>query len=326
MRAYLLLLTCIVTAFTGCMSGPAESENNPGDFDENRNYPPAVPPDIGDLQVFPEDNPWNTDISDEPVDPLSDAIIARIGPDVNLHPDFGTVWEGASIGIPYTVVDGDQPKVPVTFDYADESDPGPYPIPPDAPIEGGSDRHVIVIDRDNLLLYEMFDAHKTGYNSWHAGSGAIFDLTSNDLRPDYWTSADAAGLPIFAGLVRYEEVDSGEIDHALRCTIANSAVRHAFIHPATHSANPGNTDQDQVPMGARFRLKADFDVSGFTPRVQVILTALKTYGMFVADNGSSWFISGAPDPRWDDEELGQLKTLHGRDFELVEMGEIIYMP
>ncbi|MCP4230434.1 MAG: hypothetical protein GY771_09855 [bacterium] len=323
MTKFILVIVSLAAITTGCSL--ETDDKTPGNSGENRNYPPVAPPDIGDMQIFPEDNPWNTDISGAAVDPMSDAIIARIGGDVNLHPDFGTVWEGASIGIPYTVVSSDQPKVAVTFDYADESDPGPYPIPPDVPIEGSSDRHVIVIDRDNLLLYEMWDAHKINDSSWHAGSGAIFDLTSNDLRPDYWTSADAAGLPLFAGLVRYEEVDSGEIPHALRFTVTNSAVRNAFIHPATHSANPGNHDDSQVPMGARFRLKADVDISGYSPRIQVILTALKTYGMFVADNGSSWFLSGTPDPRWDDEELAQLKDIKGSDFELVEMGDIIPM-
>lgn len=219
-------------------------------------------------------------------------------------------------------VTADQPLVPISFEYDDESDPGPYPIPPDAPIEGGpdsdGDRHVLVIDIDNHLLYEVFDAHPQFDGSWTAGSGAIFNLRSNELRPLCWTSADAAGLPIFAGLVRYDEVERGEINHALRFTVRNS--QRAFIHPARHYAS-SSTDPNRPPMGLRVRLKADFDISGFTPRVQVILRAMKKYGMFVADNGSDWYVSGAPDPRWDDDELSDLRNVRGRDFEVVYTGE-----
>ncbi len=279
--------------------------------------------DLSSLQVFPPDNPWNQDISELPVHPNSDNFLASIGLDTGLHPDFGTVWEGAPIGIPFVVVDGDQPRVDVTFDYDDESDPGPYPIPPDAPIEGGpdsdGDRHVLVVDVENRVLYELFAAYPQTDGSWHAGSGAIFDLTSNDLRPAGWTSADAAGLPIFAGLVRYDEVvDRGEITHALRFTVRRT--QRAYISPARHFAS-SSTDPNHPPMGLRVRLKADYDISGFSPNVQVILRALKKYGMFVADNGSDWYISGAPDPRWDDEELAQLRQVKGRDFEVVYTGE-----
>ncbi len=280
-------------------------------------------PTLEGVPIFPSDNPWNTDITGYPVHEHSDAYIASIGTDGHLHPDFGTVWEGAPIGIPYVVVDGTQPKVAVTFEYEDESDPGPYPIPPDAPIEGGSDsdgdRHILIVDRDNLLLYELFSAWPEG-NGWRAGSGAVFDLTSNDLRPDGWTSADAAGLPILPGLVRYDEVAAGEIRHALRFTCART--QRAYIHPATHWAS-SSTDPDRPPMGLRVRLKADYDISGFSARVQVILTALKRYGMFVADNGSNWFISGAPDSRWDDDELRALKSVPGSAFEAVETGELV---
>lgn len=276
------------------------------------------------VRFFPADNPWNQDISKAPLHPSSDAIIASIGRDKGLHPDFGTQWNGAPIGIPFCVVGGDQAKAPVSFTYAGESEPGPYPVPADAPIEGGpnskGDRHVLVVDRDNLKLYELYNAFPRG-DHWTADSGAIFDLTSNKLRPDSWTSADAAGLPILPGLVRYDEVVlKGEIKHALRFTVART--RRAYIHPATHYAS-ANRDPSLPPMGLRLRLKKDYDISGFSPEVQVILRALKTYGMFVADNGSDWFISGAPDPRWNDEALAQIRKVKGSAFEVVYTGEAI---
>ncbi len=278
---------------------------------------------LGQFQIFPSDNPWNTDISKEAIDPNSDNIIASIGNEVHLHPDFGTVWENAPIGIPFNLVSGNQALTPVTFRYNSESDPGPYPIPSNPLIESGSDRHLLVIDTGNRKLYELFDAVKNQNNTWSAGSGAIFDLTSNSLRNDYWTSADAAGLPIFPGLVRYDEViERGVIDHALRFTVQKS--RNAFIHPATHAAS-SSTNVNYPPMGMRVRLKATFDISGFSPHIQVILKALKKHGMFVADNGSNWYISGAPDSRWDDEELGELKTIQGKNFEVVKYGTVIPM-
>ena len=273
--------------------------------------------------LFPPDNPWNTDISKYPVHPLSDRYIASIGRNTGIHPDFGTTWNGAPNGIPYVVVSGSQPRVPISFYYADESDSGPYPIPPDAPIEGGpnsgGDRHVLVLDATHRLLYEVYDAHFSG-DHWEAGSGAVWDLTSNVLRPDTWTSADAAGLPMLPGLVRYDEVASGEITHALRVTV--SQTQRAFIHPATHYASD-STDPDLPPMGLRLRLRADFNISRFPARVQVILRALKKYGMFVADNGGDWYISGAPDPRWDDDELHVLSEVPGSAFEAVDTGAII---
>lgn len=282
-------------------------------------------PTLEGCPVFPSDNPWNTDISKEPVDPRSQAILQTIGLDTTLHPDFGTVWEGAPIGIPYVVVDATQAKVPISFEYASESDPGPYPIPPNPPIEGGpqatGDRHILVFQRGTCLLYEVFYAFPDG-SGWKGGSGAIFDLRSNRRRPERWTSADAAGLPIFPGLVRYDEVEAGEIKHALRFTVSRS--RQAYVHPATHWAS-SRTESDLPPMGMRVRLKASVDLSTYTPRLQVILRAMKTYGMFVADNGSNWFVSGAPDPRWNDTELRGLKRLRGRDFEVVQMGKI-YTP
>lgn len=294
---------------------------------------PGSQPDLGPgaslhgRRVFPADNPWNQDISGSPVDPNSNRLIASIGLDVGLHPDFGTEWQGAPNGIPYVVVSGVQQKVPITFtDYGDESDPGPYPVPPDAPVEGGpagtGDRHVIVIDRDNWKLYELFSAYPVnGGASWRAASGAVFDLNSNALRPAGWTSADAAGLPVFPGLVRYDEVyEQREITHALRFTARTT--RRAYVYPARHFAS-SRTDPNLPPMGMRVRLKASFDISGYSPAMQVILRALKRYGMILADNGGNWFVSGSPDPRWNDDELHTLKTIKGSDFEVVQMGTII---
>lgn len=270
--------------------------------------------------VFPANNPWNRDISQLPVAANSAALIASIGLNKPLHPDFGTVYNGTPMGIPYVLVPGNQKRVPVSFEYADESDPGPYPIPPDAPIEGGpnsdGDRHVLVIDKDNWMLYEMWNSHKEANGSWKCGSGAIFDLKSNKLRPDGWTSADAAGLPVFPGLVRYDEVvEQKVITHALRFTIVHS--RRAYVPPARHFASRSN-DPNLPPMGMRLRLKASFNIASFPAADRVILTALKRYGMIVADNGSDWFLSGAPDPRWNDDELNLLKRVHGSDFEVVE--------
>ena len=281
-------------------------------------------------RVFPADDAWNRDISRMPVDPHSDRLVASIGADRPLHPDFGTFYDGRAIGIPYIVISGEQAKnyAQVTFEYADESDPGPYPIPPDAPIEGGpksdGDRHVLVVDRDNWKLYELFSAHPEGSGAsrrWKAGSGAIFDLSSNKERPAGWTSADAAGLPVFPGLVRYDEVvERKEMTHAVRFTCVNS--RHAYVAPARHFASSKQAE-DLPPMGMRVRLKASVDISGYPECAQVILRALKKYGMILADNGSNWYISGAPDPRWNDEEIGTLKRLKGRDFDVVEMGPMV---
>ena len=295
--------------------------------------PPQPTPDLGPgaslhgKQLFPPDNPWNEDISNTPVDPNSDNLIASIGLNTNLHPDFGTVWDGAPNGIPYIVVSGSQPKVPLNWTaYGDESDPGPYPIPPDAPIEGGpnstGDRHVLVIDRDNWMLYELGYAFPINNGvSWNANCGAIFDLNSNALRPAGWTSADAAGLPIFPGLVRYDEVfEQQEIKHAIRFTA--SITRRAYVSPARHWAS-SNTSVNRPPMGMKVRLKASFDISSFTPAMQVILRAMRKYGMILADNGSNWYFSGAPDMRWSDDELNQLKTLRGSNFEVVQMGTIV---
>ncbi len=309
----------------GCKSRRDDSERNssgtPGEPSD-----PALG-DHASLQgrrFFPADNPWNEDISGKPVDPNSAAIIASIGLDTGLHPDFGTFWDGGPIGIPYTVVRGTQARVPVSFEYDDESDPGPYPVPSNAPIEGGpngdGDRHILIVDWDNWVLYELYATYPTS-TGWRAGSGAIFDLNSNALRPAGWTSADAAGLPILPGLVRYDEaVEQGEINHALRFTVSRS--RRAYVAPATHFAS-SRTETNLPPMGMRVRLKANVDISGYPDVVQVILRALKRYGMFVADNGSNWYVSGSHDPRWNDDELSEIRGIRGQDFEVVEMGELV---
>ena len=291
--------------------------------------PPAVGPglgpgaSLGGRRPFPADNAWNTPVDAWPVDSNSDVLIASIGANDPLHPDFGADWNGGPFGIPYIVIDSTAPGVPVTFTYDDESDPGPYPIPSNAPIEGGSgsrgDRHILVVDRDQWRLYELFAAYRKGAG-WRAGSGAIFDLSSNALRPAGWTSADAAGLPIFPGLVRYDEVvEQGAIHHALRFTV--SQTRRGYVAPARHFASD-DPSSARPPMGMRVRLKAGFDLSGYPPHAQVILTALKTYGMILADNGSDWYLSGAPDARWDDDQLNTLKQVRGSDFEVVQMGPV----
>ena len=277
-------------------------------------------PQIGTCPILPANNIWNAAVDQLPRHPSSDAYVATIGAGRGVHPDFGTVYEGAPIGIPFVTVPGTQPKVPVSFEYDDESDPGPYPIPANAPIEGGAnsdgDRHVLVLDRDNCILYELFYAFRNADGSWDAGSGAIFDLRSNDLRPSGWTSADAAGLPILPGLVRFDEVASGEITHALRFTAPQT--QRSFVWPARHFAS-SLTGTQYPPMGLRMRLKASFDVSGFSAPVQVILRALKKYGMILADNGSAWFVSGVPDERWNDDMLvGELARVKGSDFEAVD--------
>jgi hypothetical protein len=269
--------------------------------------------------IFPSDNPWNTDISNYPVHNNSDNFIKYTGADENLHPDFGTVWAGGPNGIPYDLITWDQPMIPIVFTaYGDESDPGPYPIPLNATIEHGDDRHVIAVDMKRCMLYELYMAYPKS-DHWEADSGAIFNLSSNKLRPYTWTSADAAGLPMFPGLVRYDEVESGEINHALRFTVERT--QQAIVTPARHYASE-ITNPDAPPMGLRFRLKSDYDISTFSKKNQVILTALKKYGMIVADNGGEWFLSGAPDPRWDDEELAELRRVKGSDFEVVYTGPV----
>jgi len=284
--------------------------------------------DLLGFRPFPVDNAWNRDVSGDPVDPNSAAIIAFIGAGTGLHPDFGAgLYAGSPIGIPYTVVaSGVQPKVVVTIaatGYADESDPGPMPIPATAPVEGGSgstgDRHVLVLDRDACLLYELYRAFLQGDGSWRADATTVWDLKADTLRPLGWTSADAAGLPIFPGLARYDEVAAGAITHALRFTVPVS--RRAYVLPATHWAS-SNTGANAPPMGLRVRLKAGVDISTYPAQARVVLTALKRYGMILADNGSAWYISGAPDDRWSNDQLATLSGIKGSDLEVVQMGTV----
>ena len=284
---------------------------------------------------FPANNAWNTDVSGAALDPNSDALIASIGLTRGLHPDFGSgLYDGAPIGIPYVVVSSGQAKVPVTFtDYGDESDPGPYPIPANAPIEGqqangsvfGGDRHVLVIDRDANRLYETGNAFPQAGGAWRASGGAVFHTDSNTVRPGgqpRWTSADAAGLPIFPGLVRYDEASTGVIRHALRFTV--STTRRAYVPPATHWAS-SNTSANVPPMGMRVRLKASYAIpASFSTESRAILQSMKTYGMLVADNGSNWFVSGAPDPRWNNDKLvSELGSVKGSSFEVVRMDGLV---
>jgi hypothetical protein len=269
--------------------------------------------------VFPKSNAWNQRVDTLPVAANSDEIVRSIGANGSVHADFGSgLWEGAPIGIPITVVGKKQKRTRVSFDYADESDRGPYPIPRSVKIEGGrsstGDRHAIIVDRNACRLYELYSLYpKAG--GWKAGSGAIWNLRSNKLRPAGWTSADAAGLPIFPGLARYDEVKRGVIDHALRFTVQRT--RRAYVFPARHYASDSN-DASLPPMGLRLRLKASFDVSGYPRQARIVLVALKRYGMIVADNGSSWYITGAPDARWSNDQLHTLGRVKGSDFEVVQ--------
>lgn len=291
---------------------------------QDRPRGPVLVTPFGDVEIFPADNPWNRDISRLPVHERSATFVAAIGADRPLHPDYGTTWQGVPSGIPFIAVGPEQQRVPVRFEYADESDSGPYPIPLDAPIEGGEkstgDRHVLVIDVANKRLYETFGTHREG-QGFRAGSGAIFDLTSNTLRPAGWTSADAAGLPIFPGLVRHDEVmERGEIRHALRFTCRNT--QRGCIAPATHWAS-STRNRGLPPMGLRMRLRADYPERGFPREAVVVIRALKAYGMLLADNGGDWFLSGVPSPLWNDEAVATLKRIRGRDFEAVDTGPTV---
>ena len=275
---------------------------------------------------FPAGNLWNTDISGAAVDANSNNIINFIGPSITMHPDFGAgQYQGSTIGIPYTVVGSGQPLVPIDFTaYGDESDPGPMPVPSNAPIEGypnpgSGDRHVLVLDNSNCFLYELYSSYPNNDGSWNAASAAIWDLLNYNQRPYTWTSADAAGLSIFAGLVRYDEVAGGEIKHAIRVTFSQS--RAAFVLPATHWAS-NTSNGNAPPMGMRLRLKANFDISGYSAANQVILKAMKKYGLIMADNGSSMYISGAPDDRWNNDDLHLLNGVSTSNLEVVQMGTV----
>lgn len=277
--------------------------------------------------MLPADNIWNTSIDQLPVSPNSATYVNTIGATTGVHADFGSgLWDGGPIGIPFITVPATQTKYPASFTYADESDPGPYAVPLNAPIEGGSastgDRHALSIDVDHCILYELYAAYPQSA-SWQAGSGAIYNLLLNNLRPATWTSADAAGLPIFPGLVRYDEILAGEIRHALRFTVPRT--QKAYVWPARHYAS-SLTGAQYPPMGVRFRLRANFDISSFSPTNQIILRALKKYGMMIADNGSAWYLSGAPDARWNNDELHDLGRIHGADFEVVDVSGLMISP
>ncbi len=276
----------------------------------------ALPlPQAPSCPIFPGDNPWNQRVDRLPVAPGSDGLIDSIGSGTGLHPDFGSgTWEGSKIGIPITVVGPAQKKVRVSFEYARESDKGPYPIPANVAVEGGSDRHALIVDRSSCMLYELFALERRA-GGWRAGSGAIWSLRSNRLRPAGWTSADAAGLPILPGLARYDEVARGRIDHALRFTA--DRTRRAYAYPARHYASD-LTDSSLPPMGLRLRLRADFPTGSFPPQARIVLEALKRYGMILADNGSSLYVTGAPDPRWVNDDLHSLGRVTGADFEVVD--------
>jgi hypothetical protein len=278
---------------------------------------PVPLPDAPGCPLFPETNVWNKPVGQLPLRSNSKKVVRAIGARLPVHADFGAgLWEGAPIGIPITVVDSSQAASVVDFNYDHESDAGPYPIPNGVAIEGGDesdgDRHAIIVDSDSCTLYELFALYPS---PWSAGSGAIWSLTSNALRPRGWTSADAAGLPILPGLVRYEEVAAGHIDHAIRFTVRRS--KRAYVYPARHFASR-LTSKSLPPMGLRLRLRANYPVSGFPYQARVVLNALKRYGMIVADNGSSWYLTGAPNPGWDNDQLHTLGKVKGSDFRVVD--------
>lgn len=314
--------------FTACSKktiDPGSQSPKQGDSTTGTSSPCTTSPaDILSMTIFPADNSWNQDISSKAVDPNSVQILSAYASS-GVKADFGSgLWDNAPIGIPFVVVCGNQQKVQIVFranaydgDYGNESDPGPYPIPLNAPIEGNGqgDSHVLVVDKDNDILYELYNASVNG-DHWEASSGAVFNLASDALRPDGWTSADAAGLPIFPGLVKYDEVASGVIHHAIRFTLASANVKPAYVSPATHKVNSSG-GQYSIPFGAKIRLKANFDVSSFPANDQVILNALKKYGLILADIGSNMYISGAPDSRWNNDELQQLGNVKASDFEVV---------
>ena len=324
-RIFTLVILLAVSACSKKLADTTDPKNNGSDTTTGTSPScNAIHSDFLTMMIFPTDNSWNQDISAVAVDPNSSQILSSYSGS-GLKADFGSgLWDNAPIGIPFVVVCGTQKKVSIVFransydgNYGDESDPGPYPIPLNAPVEGDGqgDSHVLVVDKDNDILYELYNASVNG-DHWEASSGAVFNLASDALRPDGWTSADAAGLPIFPGLVKYDEVASGAIHHAIRFTLASSNVKPAYISPATHKVNSSG-GQYSLPFGAKIRLKAGFDVSSFPANDQVVLNALKKYGLILADIGSNMYISGAPDERWNNDELQQLGNVKASDFEVV---------
>jgi hypothetical protein len=333
-RPAAILLAALLPLLAGCSgysskqpgSGGGNGGGNGGQSNACSAISTGQGASLNGFLPFPADNAWNQDISSAAVDPNSDAIINFIGSSTGLHPDFGAgLYAGSSMGIPYSVVGSSQSSVTVNFTaYGDESDPGPMPIPANAQIEGypnpgNGDRHVLVIDTSNCFLYELYSASANNDGSWNAGSAAIWDLTTDEQRPWTWTSADAAGLPIFPGLVRYDEVAAGKIQHAIRFTLPQSQA--AMVPPASHWAAT-SSNPIAPPMGMKLRLKADYDISQFSTNVQVILTALKKYGLIMADNGSAMYLSGAPDDRWDNSDLHNLSQVPASAFEVVKMNPI----
>jgi len=331
-----LCLVGLALMFSGCGGGADISSSGSGNGSGGGTgggsnaacgvISPGQGASLNGFRAFTPNNLWNTDISNAPLDPNSTAIINFIGSSVGLHPDFGSgQYAGSNIGIPYVIVDGTQSLVNINFTaYGGESDPGPMPVPANAPIEGdpnpgNGDRHVLVLDNSNCFLYELYSSYPNADGSWNAGSAAVWDLLSDEQRPYTWTSADAAGLPIFPGLVRYDEVAAGSISHALRFTLPSSEA--AFTPPASHWAAT-STSTDAAPMGMRLRLKSSYNVSGFSANNQVILNALKKYGMIMADNGSAMYISGAPDSRWDNNDLHNLSSVPASAFEVVAISPL----
>jgi hypothetical protein len=311
MRGRVVVIAVVLSGLTASLLAPAG----------------AAPP-LSNCSIFPDDNYWHADVSDLPVHPRSDDYVASIGPNASLKADFGSgLWNGGPIGIPYMRTDASTRRVGVTFQWPSESDRGPYPIPRNPRIEGGShstgDRHVISVDTQSCRLYELYAAYRVSKTRWRAGSGAIFDLDSNAMRPAGWTSADAAGLPIFPGLVRWGEAYLGHIDHAIRFTAP--VTQNAYVWPARHEAS-SNNNPAVPPMGTWFRLKADVDISGYSGEVRAILEALQTHGMILADNGSPWYLSGIPSGNWDNDELRDLLAFHGDDFEAVDVSGLMVDP
>ncbi len=322
--SYISVLFTISILLISCSSDDSEgTPNNPditgNDLSEAEN-----------IQIFPADHPLNIDISNSPVDANSELILSNIGLSESLFADFGSgLYQGAPIGIPYVVVKGNQPEVPITFrannydgNYGDESDAGPFPIPLNAPIEGNGagDSHVIAVDVQNGMLYELYNTDQAG-DGFEVSSAAVFNLNTVAFRTDGWTSADAAGLPIFPLLIRYPEIEKGEIDHAIRFTITRSKIYEGYVHPARHLVS-GNVSDELLPFGGRLRLKADYDISGFSATNQVILRAMKKYGLMLADVGSDMFITGAPNDNWDNDDLRNLRQVSLDNFEVIELGQI----